>query len=216
MTTLAKQLEEVFVNFTANAPIHAQDKINGARSEFVNSFNHPNVLQTGSRFPPFLLPNPTGGQTSSNDLLAKGAILVTFYRGQWCPFCNLALRAYQQNLEKFHEKGVEFVAISPELPDKTLSTQEKNDLKFPVLSDVGNKYARQLGIIWKQPENLKPIFKEFGHDLVEFYGDDSFEVPIPATFLVGKDGLVKNVFVNPDYRKRLEPSLALEWIDKMD
>ena len=121
----------------------------------------------------------------------------------------------QKHLPAFVAKGVTLVAITPELPDRTLSTTEKIELKFPVLSDVGNTFARKLGIVWKQPDTLKPVFKQFGHDLKEFNGDDSFEVPYPATILVDGEGFVRNLYVEPDYTKRLEPEVALGWVDEL-
>lgn len=107
------------------------------------------------------------------------------------------------------------MAISPELPDTSLSTVEKNDLKFEVLSDIEQKFARQLGIVWKMPENLRPAFAKLGNDLVTSNGDDSFEVPIPATLLVDSKGVVKSTFIEPDNTKRVEPATILEWIDAL-
>ncbi len=121
----------------------------------------------------------------------------------------------QQNLHKFQAKGVTFVAISPELPDTSLSTIEKLALKFPVLSDVGNKFARELGIVFSMPDSLRSTFKSFGHDLVQRNGDDSFEVPVPASLLIDEQGTVRNTFIDPRYWKRLETSTALEWIDAL-
>lgn len=125
------------------------------------------------------------------------------------------MRALQQHLDEFHAKNVTLVAISPELPDTALTTVEKNDLKFQVLSDVGHKFARQLGIVWKMPQSLRPVFQKVGHDLIKRNGDDSFEVPIPATLLVDGNGLVKNTYIEPDYTARVEPEAVLEWINVM-
>lgn len=107
------------------------------------------------------------------------------------------------------------VAISPELPDTSLSTVEKNELKFPVLSDVGNKFARDLGLVVQQPEPLRDLFEKFGHDLKTRNGDESLEVPVPAVILVSKEGVVKNVWVEGDYTKRLEPEVMLGWLEKL-
>lgn len=108
------------------------------------------------------------------------------------------------------------MAISPELPDTSLSESEKRGLKFPVLSDAGNAYARKLGIVWKQPDSLRPVFDSFGHNLPKRNGDDSLEVPIPTTLLVDGKGVVRNAFIEADYTKRLEPAVALEWVNKLD
>jgi len=161
------------------------------------------------------LTDALGKVVSSKTLLANGPILITFYRGEWCPFCNLHLASLQKHLAVFEAKGVSLVAITPQLPTETLSTAEKQGLKFTVLSDVGNKYARKLGIVWKMPETLRPVFKTLGHDFVKSNGDDSFELPIPASLLVDGNGVVRKTFVDPDYTKRLEPETALEWIDTL-
>lgn len=107
------------------------------------------------------------------------------------------------------------VAISPELPDTSLTTVEKNELKFPVLTDLHNKYAEKLGIVFHQSESMREVFKGFGNDLTARNGTDSLDVPVPTTLLVDCDGVVKNVFVEADYTKRLETSVALEWIEKL-
>lgn len=173
------------------------------------------AIQVGATLPEFTLTDALGKDVSNKTLLANGPILITFYRGEWCPFCNLHLAALQKHLTEFEAKGVTLVAITPELPTETLSTTEKQGLKFAVLSDTGNKYARKLGIVWKMPETLRPTFKTLGNDLVKSNGDDSFELPIPASLLVDGKGVVRKTFVDPDYTKRLEPETALQWIDTL-
>jgi peroxiredoxin len=216
MATLAPQLEQLYYDFSVKAPAPVKQTIDASRAHAESTLaNATNLIKVGAQFPAFNLPSATGAKVSSNELLAKGPLLITFYRGNWCPFCNLALRALQQRLPEIRAKGVELVAISPELPDSSLSTQEKNELEFAVLSDARNKLARELGIVWKQPDSLRPLFKQFDHDLVKQNGDDSLEVPLPAAFLVGQDGVVRNVYIESDYRKRLEPSIALDWITQM-
>lgn len=164
MTTLAPQLESVTKNFAANAPEAVQKIINAARLEAISKFSTPpSTIQVNSPFPAFNLPNASGTLVSSETLLAKGPLLVTFYRGSWCPYCNLALRGLQLRLDEIRANGVDLVAISPMIPDESLSMQEKNELKFEVLSDIGNKLAEKLGILWIQPEETKEVHRQFGH-----------------------------------------------------
>lgn len=170
------------------------------------------AIQVGAALPEFILTDALGKSIPSRTLLARGPILIIFYRGKWCPFCNLQLASLQKHLAEFEAKGVNLVAITPELPTETLSTTDKQGLKFTVLSDTGNKYARKLGIVWKMPENLRPVFETLGNDLVTCNGDDSFELPIPASLLVDEKGVVRKTFVDPDFTERLEPETALEWI----
>jgi len=215
MATLADQLSSVFDNFQKNAPGPVKETIIKANTGFKTSYDPSTAIQVGDTLPEFALSDAVGKQVSSTELLSQGALLITFYRGEWCPFCNLALVALQKNLDRFQAKGVSLVAISPELPNTSLSTSEKHALKFPVLSDVGNKYAKQLGIVFQQPDTLRPIFDKFGHDLKMRNGDDSFAVPIPATLLVDKNGVVRNTYIEADYTKRLEPATALEWVEAL-
>lgn len=173
------------------------------------------TIQVGDTLPSFNLTDALGKPVSSADLLAKGPLLITFYRGSWCPFCNLELNALQKRVDDFQAKGVTIVAISPELPDTSLTTVEKNSLKFQVLTDEGLEYARRLGIVWKMPDSIRPMFEKFGHDLVKRNGNDSFEVPIPATLLVDGKGVVRNTYIEPDYTKRAEPDAILDWVNAL-
>ncbi|EHK47148.1 hypothetical protein TRIATDRAFT_291343 [Trichoderma atroviride IMI 206040] len=179
------------------------------------TFDINSTIQVGASLPAFKLPNALGNEVTSDSLLAKGPVLITFYRGDWCPYCNLALRSLQLHLDEFHAKGVTMVAISPELPNTSLSTTEKNELKFEVLSDVGNKFARQLGIVWDQPKSLDSVFEAFKVDLKERHGNDSMALPIPTTILVDGKGVVRNIHIDPDYRQRLETTTALAWVDAL-
>jgi len=184
-------------------------------NNFKNIYDPAKAIQPGSVFPQFQLTDTTGNKVSLNDLLAKGTVLVSFYRGEWYPFCNLELRAFQTHLEEFHQKGVTLVAVSPELSDLSLSISEKLSLKFPVLSDVGNQPAKQLGLLFTQPDSIQTVFDKFGVDWKQRYGNDNLEVSVSATFFVDQKGIVRNIFVNPEYRYRLEPETALQWIDQI-
>ncbi|TVY15436.1 putative peroxiredoxin bcp [Lachnellula arida] len=212
--SLTAQLDAVTANFQ-NAPAEITGPIIKAKTDFIATFDPTKAIQPGSPLPPFTLPNASGIPISSATLLSHGPLLLTFYRGSWCPYCNIALRALQAQLPALQRKSTTLVAISPELPDTSLSTVEKNELQFPVLSDVGNKLARELGIVFEQPEEMRAVFDGFGHDFMRRNGDESLVVPVPAVVLVGKDGVVRNVFVEADYTKRLEPEVAAGWIDAL-
>lgn len=207
------QLTAILDSFSKIVPEPVESAITKARTNFIESFDPKTAIQVGDTLPEFRLSDAVGTECSSTELLKNGPLLITFYRGEWCPFCNVALVGFQKVLEDLQAKGVTLVAISPELPNQSLSAVEKHNLKFPVLSDVGNKYAKQLGILFQQPDSLRPIFEKLGHSLGERNGDDSFAVPVPATLLVDEKGIVRNTFIDADYVKRVEPSTVLEWID---
>jgi peroxiredoxin len=142
-------------------------------------------------------------------LIAKKPVILTFYRGGWCPYCNLELRAYQALLADIHGEGAELVAVSPELPDHSLSTSEKNDVSFTVLSDIGGQLASALGIRFSLSDAVKPFYEKAGHALPERNGDGAWALPMPATFVIERGGRIASAFIEPDYRKRLDPKDAL-------
>ncbi len=166
------------------------------------------MKSAGDTAPAFELPDATGKVVNSADLLAQGPVIVVFYRGAWCPYCNITLAQWQQYLDEIQALGGQLVAISPQLPDYTLSSQEKNDLKFTVLSDVGNKAASDFGITTQvTPEIVK--YWEGKIDLVKHNGDESAQLPLPATYLIGSDGKIHFAHAHEDYRVRAEPAEVL-------
>jgi peroxiredoxin len=164
----------------------------------------------GSAFPALRLPNHAGGMTDLGALLALGPLVVTFYRGGWCPYCNLELRAYQQMLPEITAAGARLVAVSPETPDNTMSTAEKNALAFDVLTDSGGELADALGIRFDLSPAIRALYQKFGHDLPLRNGDGRWSLPMPATYVVEKGGRIAFAHVDPDYRKRLDPKAVLK------
>lgn len=167
-------------------------------------------LAAGAHAPDFALPDQDGQTVRLSTLLARGPVVVTFYRGGWCPYCNLQLRAYQAILEDIKKSGATMVAISPQTPDHSASTAREKDLGFPVLSDVGNHVAREYGLVFVLSDALQDLQKKFGNEVPRFNGDQSWELPMPATFVVSRDGIVRLASVDPDYRRRLEPAALLD------
>ncbi|KAJ5319788.1 hypothetical protein PENANT_c026G10054 [Penicillium antarcticum] len=189
--------------------------INKTGDEFKASYDASQAIQPGARFPEFTLQDATGHAVSLSGLLANGPVFFSFYRGSWCPYCNLELRALQKVLPDFKAKRVCLVAVSPELPDQSLTTSEKNGLEFTVLSDLQNDLARKLGIVFSQPDEMRTVFNAIQVDWDARYGDGNLQIPIPANILVEKSGLVKNVWLDPYWHNRMEPSTALEWINQL-
>ena len=168
------------------------------------------VLKTGEQAPDFTLPNAVGTPKTLSTALQNGPVVVTFYRGNWCPYCNLQLRAYQQVLPEILRLGGSLMAISPQSPDKSQATLLKNFLQYEVLSDLGNAVARQFGLVYQVPEWVRDLYISFGTDLPAFNGDQSWELPIPGTFVIGADRRIVLAYASSDARNRLEPKAILE------
>ena len=169
------------------------------------------ALKVGQRAPEFTLPDAFGKEVALKTLLANGPVIISFYRGEWCPFCNIELRAFQEALPTMQELGATLIAISPEKPDHGIVAAEKNNLTFPVLSDFGNKVARQFGIVFQVGEELKEFSKNvFKNDLALRNGEDSYELPVPATFVIDTTGVVRFAHVDVDYMTgRAEPEAVI-------
>lgn len=164
------------------------------------------ALKIGVTAPDFILPDEHGEPVRLHSLLKDGPLVLVFYRGGWCPYCNLHLRGFQRQLNEIRALGAQVVAISPQLPDNSLSTREKNELAFPVLSDVGNKVARQFGLVFELGEALLKLYRQFGHALEDFNGEaGKKELPVPGTFIIDSTGTIRLAHVDVDYTRRLDP-----------
>lgn len=204
--TLASALQNMKAEITAKTPDDIREKMEQATTDLANSGIVDRSLKVGEQLPVFSLANATGQTIHIEDKLANGPVVITFYRGSWCPYCNQALRALQQIRPEIQAAGGSLVAITPETPDNSLSTTEKNELTFEVLSDVGNKVARQLGLVFQLPEELRPIYQGFGIDLPGYNGDETFELPLPGTYVVAPNREIVYAFADADYTKRAEPT----------
>ncbi|MEM8673014.1 MAG: peroxiredoxin-like family protein [Cyanobacteria bacterium P01_G01_bin.67] len=207
---LTQELNEFKAKFKTSQPEEIKTVMAKATTDLINTQLAENSLDVGDKIPNFTLPNAVGEEVTLESLLNQGALVISFYRGGWCPYCNLELRALQQALPEIEAHGATLVAISPETPDNSLSTKEKNELSFEVLSDRGNVLAKQLGLVFTLPETLRPIYNNFGIDIPAYNGDTSFELPLPATYVVAADGTVIYRFANADYTARPEPKAIIE------
>lgn len=168
-----------------------------------------NAINVGDKVIDFTLKNALGEDTNLRAVLEKGSVILTWYRGGWCPYCNLTLQFLQNSLPEFKKYGANLLALTPELPDKSLSTTEKHDLKFEVLTDVGNKVAKQYGLVYQLTDALAEVYKnKIG--LQHYNGDDSSELPITATYVIDNEGIVQYAFLEADYRKRASISKIIE------
>lgn len=209
ITSLKDRIAEFTSTIAAHVPPGVLSTLAAELRKLADSGIAKAALQTGAVAPEFLLPDARGGTVRLSSLLQNGPVIVTFYRGGWCPFCDLQLRAYQAVLDEIRRAGAELVAISPQTPDYALLDVEKKDLRFPVLSDAHNRVARQYGLVFALSEALKDLQRGFGNPIPKFNGDDSWELPMPGTFVIDRGGIVRLAHVDPDYTRRLEPTAIL-------
>jgi peroxiredoxin len=167
------------------------------------------ALRAGDGAPPFRLADARGGAVALADLLAGGPVVLVFYRGAWCPYCNLQLAAFQSALADIRAAGATLVAVSPQTPDQSLTVAERHALEFPVLSDPGNAVARDYGLVFTQSEAATTTSRGLGIELPAFNGDDSHTLPAASTFVIGTDGVIRFAAVSGDYRWRVGPDEVL-------
>jgi len=163
----------------------------------------------------FTLPNAVGEEVTLSKLLEKGAVILTFYRGEWCPYCNMQMREFQEEMPAIDWYKATLVAVSPETPDHSLSLTEKLALTFEVLSDSGNKVAKKYGIVFKMGDDIAGVYKDFGIDLEKSQGNTDNELPIPATYVIKQDGTVVYAYKNVEYRQRADVEDIIDVLEKI-
>ncbi|NET31450.1 MAG: AhpC/TSA family protein [Cyanothece sp. SIO1E1] len=187
----------------------ASDEIKRIYTEGIEDVENSGILasakQTGDIAPGFTLQNATGQEVSLSEYLDKGPVVLTWYRGGWCPYCNITLRYLQQALPDIQAAGAQLLALTPELPDKSLTTQEKNELSFEVLTDTDLVVAKKYGIVFKLIDEVGEAYRK-NFSLAEFNGNDSDELPLAATYVIQPDGKITYAFLDAEYRNRAEPA----------
>lgn len=209
--TLQSKLDAFKADFEAgkppyNVPPSVIATMHRATAELIASGAPERALKAGDKAPAFVLNDPEGQSVSSADLLAKGPLVVSFYRGVWCPYCNMELQALQAALPDFRELGGSLVAISPQSAANSRKSVRQNDLDFPILSDTHNDVAAAFGLRFELPDYLIELYKGLKNDLPSFNGDPSWTLPMPARYVIGQDGTILYAEVNPDYTRRPEPA----------
>ncbi len=214
--SLHSKIEDYKAGFRQKAPEDVQAVMANATEALADTGIVEKAPKKGDKLMGFSLPNHNGETQTLESLLAKGPAVITFYRGGWCPYCNLELQAYQSVLSDISAAGATLIAITPELPDSSLSTIEKNDLKFEVLTDENSDYARNIGLVHSLAEELRPIYTSFGIHVEAHNGTGQFDLPLAATYVVAQDGTIISSFVDADYTKRQEPSAVVDALQSIE
>lgn len=172
------------------------------------------ALKVGDGMPAFALTDAFGKPVKSGDLLREGSLVIVFYRGSWCPFCNLYLRNLQKRLGDITAAGGKLVAISVETPDASMAVAKKNELQFTVLSDPNLATARKFGIVYQMPAETAEAYRSRGLDIAKHNAMERPELPLGATYVVNKKGKIVYAFLETDYKKRAEPDVIIESLKK--
>lgn len=215
--TLQAKLDAFKADFKAgkppyNAPADIHPIMERATAELIASGASDKALKVGDKAPLFTLKDPDGHPVSSAESLAKGPLVLTFYRGVWCPYCNMELQALQDFLPMLQDAGASLLAISPQIAANSRKSMRTNGLTFPILSDTHNDVAHALGLRFELPDYLIELYKNLRNDLPTFNDDPSWTLPMPARYVIGQDGVIRYAEVNPDYTQRPEPEAMLDAI----
>jgi peroxiredoxin len=197
------------------APPAAVEALHRSTDELIASGAADRALKVGDVAPEFTLPDPDGNPVSSKALLARGALVVTFYRGVWCPYCNYDLTALEEARSEIEARGATLVAISQQLAPNSRKSQRQNGLGFPILGDHGGEVAARFGVRWTLPDYLRVAHKTLGADLPQFNGEESWTLPMPARYVIAQDGTIAYAEVNADYTRRPEPSAIFPVLEQL-
>jgi peroxiredoxin len=172
------------------------------------------ALKTGDVFPEFALPDGSGGFALSSELLRGGPLVVNFYRGRWCPYCSAAVEAMSAAAPAIGAAGATVIGISPALGNFSFATNHDRELNFKMLCDIDNGLALQCGLLFRLTDDIIQKYLTAGLDLSKVYGNDSWFLPIPASYIVEPNGTIKHAFVNPDFRYRMDPEEILRAVER--
>ena len=214
-TSLTQALADYKTAFIARVDPARVQMMEAATDELRATGIERSALQVGDPAPDLTLPDALGKPVRLSDLWASGPLVLVFYRGGWCPYCKLELRAWQQQLDELRRRGAGLVAISPQTPDNSLSTAEKNALAFPVLSDSALAAAQAFGVAFELPPELVDLYGRVGNDLPTLNGNGQWVLPVPASYVVGRDGRIAWAHIDSDYRLRADPLDVLQAVGQM-
>lgn len=204
MNELAKQIEQFNNELATQVPQEVLEAFGKSIEDLQKKKIEEKSIKLGEIMPEFLLPNVKNEIINSNEILKNGKMIIAFYRGSWCPYCNLELKILQDHLPKIKDKKATLVAISPQSPDNSLTVVEKHNLTFEVLTDTDNLFAKQLGISFELQDFVLPYYQALGIDLMHFNKNNDNSLPVPAVFVIDQNGKIIYKFVDANYMNRID------------
>lgn len=212
--TLGEQLAEKAAESKKNLPPEMQQRFERGIEEVRETGIEDSAKNVGDKAVDAALMSWSGEQVKLSDMWADGPVVLTWYRGGWCPYCNLSLQALEKSLNKIEGAGAKLVALTPELPENARDTAEKNNLSFLVLHDKESRVAHEYGILFTLPEAIAPIYRD-RLQLPKVNGYDKLELPMAATYVIDRQGVIRWAFLDADYKKRAEPAEVVEAINQL-
>ena len=206
MSTLKDAIDRYNEQKIQRVPSEILHAMAQATAELKTSGIEQRAVHIGDQMPDFELPNQYHERRRFTDYLQKSPVVLNIYRGGWCPYCNLEMKALHQALPQIEALGAQLVGMAPETPDKARATAQSHQINIDILSDADNQVAERLGLVFTLPDYLRPLYENLGIDIPAYNGEASFKLPVPATYIVQQDGLIAHAFVNADYTQRLEPA----------
>lgn len=212
-----KQLEKQMSTSKGAVKVSEQDMAIMAKAAADLAAQMPNPgIKVGAKAPDFSLKNPKGKTVKLSTELKNGPVVLTFYRGAWCPYCNLQLRQLKETLAQIKKHGASLVAITPQLPDKSVAQFKQDGFPFEVLSDLDYKVIKSYNLLWELSPELDAAYKRaYGLDITVFNGPKRLGLPIPGTLVIDRNGIVRAAFADTDYKKRMEPADILAALQQL-
>lgn len=210
MPELQAKLDAFKKDFEAKVPEQALQTMRRATEELRNSGILDNTIRVGEKLPDFSLQNQDGTLITSEQLLGKGPLVISFFRGSWCPYCNLELNALGEAYSEIKDLGADMVVVSPQIKDFAKKARDENQLEMDVLIDQGNRYAEKLGTAFTLPPYLKELYENFGVDMSKHNGDNSWRLPMPLRAVIDVNGIVRYLDINPDYTQRPDINITID------
>lgn len=213
--TLQNQLDDFKAKFKTMAPEDAFEAFARSTQELIDSGQAERALKAGDQLPDFTLTDADRTEVTLKELLAKGPVVLSFYRGVWCPYCNIELKALEQVAGDIRARGATLVAVSMQGAADSRKSQKDNGLSFPILTDKNGELSAKLGIRWALQDYAIPYHQGFGVELPRIHGDGQWNLPMPARYVVDTAGTIAYAEVNPDYTRRPEPSDLFPVLDDL-
>jgi peroxiredoxin len=207
---LQTQLDQLTAKLRAMVPAERLVTVDRFAEKLVQSGHAERALKAGDHMPGFELPDGDGMLWRSEDLLRGRPLVIVFYRGRWCAYCNAQLSALQEIHQKIAEAGASLIAVSPQTQKHSYMTRDMHKLRFPVLSDQGNQVARKFGLVYRLSPEMQTMYESIMTKLPGYNGDQSWELPLAATYLIQSDGKISYTRIDPDWRHRPEPEELLQ------